>query len=108
MKTLFSLIGMLALFVCLNWSGLAQDQLPQSPSAERQEPVDASTARAFEGKIMKAAGKCVLQESSTQQSYQLDNQAKAKHYLGKDVKVTATMDSRTNTLHVIDVTPVQR
>jgi hypothetical protein len=94
---------------------LMAQQAPASQDAagsaqQQQQPVDTQnqSARAFEGKITKAGDKLVLQESSTQQSYQLDDQDKAKQYEGKKVKVTATMDPNTNTLHVVDITPVDR
>jgi len=85
-----------------NQAGTAQQQ--------QQQPVDAQSqpARAFEGKIAKAGDKLVLQESSTKQAYQLDDQDKAKQFEGKSVKVMATMDPSTNTLHVVDITPAEK
>ena len=84
----------------------------QTPSAQTQDntaqvdtQVQERTTQTFEGKITKSDHKFVLKDNTTQASYQLDDQDKAKQYEGKSVKVTATMDPNTNTLHVVDITP---
>jgi len=110
MKRLLSIVTLLGL------SGLGinlyAQQTPSSPgqaaSTPQQQQTDANSsqsARSFEGKIAKSGGQLVLQESSTQTSYKLDDQDKAKQYEGKNVKVMATVDPSTNTLHVVDITP---
>jgi hypothetical protein len=111
MKRLLSIVALLGL------SGLGMNlsaqQTPSSPSqagsAPQQQQTDASnpqqSARSFEGKIAKSGDQLVLQESSTQTAYKLDDQEKAKQFEGKNVKVMATMDASTNTLHVVDITP---
>lgn len=117
MKRLLSIVALLGL------SGLGlnlaaqQTQTPatQEPAAAQQQPqtqtpTDAQSqqaARAFEGKISKSGDKLVLQESATQTSYQLDDQDKAKQFEGKSVKVMATVDPNTNTLHVVDIAPAE-
>jgi hypothetical protein len=55
------------------------------------------------GRPMVKDGEFVLKESSTGQSYSLDNQQAAKPFFGKEVKIIAAMDPKTNTLHVIDI-----
>jgi len=80
-------------------AGAAQQQQADTPSQQ--------STRSFEGKITKAGSKLVLQDASTQTAYQLDDQDKAKQYKGQNVKVTAVMDSSTNTLHVVDITPME-
>ena len=45
----------------------------------------------------------VLQEGkdpNNKTTYKLDDQEKAKQYVGKNVKVTGTLDAATNTIHV--------
>jgi hypothetical protein len=42
----------------------------------------------------------MLTDSATNTSYKLDDSSKAKSYDGKDVKVTGTLDSSSNTIHV--------
>lgn len=92
-------------------SGAAQQTTPQTqpaPAPQAQQPVDAQSqqsARSFEGKITKSGDKLVLQDASSQTNYQLDDQDKAKQFEGQSVKVMATMDANTNTLHVVDISP---
>jgi hypothetical protein len=122
MKRLLSIVALLGL------SGLGIAQTPaQTPSATDsqatpsaqtpstsnpnssmpQTQTDATSAqqsaRAFEGKIAKSGDQLVLKDSATQTSYKLDDQAKAKQFEGKSVKVMATVDAATNTLHVVDI-----
>jgi len=88
-------------------------QTPSTPGAAssmpQQQPTDATnsqqSARSFEGKIEKSGGKLVLRDSASQTAYQIDDQDKAKQYKDQDVKVMATLDSSTNTLHVVDISP---
>ena len=87
-------------------------QTPSSPSDNSSMPQSSQTstnsqqsARSFEGKIQKSGDKLVLQDSASQTSYQLDDQDKAKQFEGKTVKVMGTVDSASNTLHIIDISP---
>jgi hypothetical protein len=87
-------------------------QTPSATSPDSSMPqsqTDAAnaqqSARAFEGKITKSGDQFVLQETATQTSYKLDDQDKAKQFKGKNVKVMATVDASTNTLHVVDISP---
>lgn len=88
----------------------SQDQtLPSAQEAQR--PTDRQnqqTARSFEGKITKSGGKLVLQELATETNYQLDDQLKAKRYEGRVVKVMATMNPSSNTLHVVSISPISK
>lgn len=107
MKRILTVVAMLGLASFgLNLS--AQQTPSTQDRTAAQQQVDAQnqqSSRSFEGKIAKSGDKLVLQESSTQTAYQLDDQTKAKQFEGKSVKVTATMDPNTNTLHVVDITP---
>jgi hypothetical protein len=112
MKRLLAIAATLgfALFV-FSWTASAQqtqqqDQQPQSQSdstQQQQQPVNTPSARTFEGKIAKAGGKLVLQDSATTQAYLLDDQDKAKQFVGKNVEVMGTLDPDTNTVHVVDI-----
>ena len=92
-------------------------QSPSTPSAPSdassmpQHQTDATnpqqSARSFEGKIEKSGDKLVLQDSTTQTSYQIDDQDKAKQFQGKNVKVMATLDAASNTLHIVDISPAE-
>jgi len=90
----------------------SDSQTPSAPDTTMpQSQTDATqgqqSARAFEGMIQKSGNQFVLQETTTQTSYQLDDQHKAKHFEGKSVKVMATIDPSTNQLHVIDIVPTE-
>jgi hypothetical protein len=112
MKRLLSIVAMLGLSgLGLNLAAQQTPSTPQSGSMPQQQQTDATnpqqSARSFEGKIAKSGDKLVLQESSTQTAYQLDDQDKAKQFQGKNVTITATLDSNTNTLHVVDINPIE-
>ena len=76
-----------------------------APSSQTNATTPGESARSFEGKITKSGEQYVLQDNATSTSYKLDDQDKAKQYDGQNVKVMATMDSSSNTLHVVDITP---
>lgn len=78
------------------------DSVPQHRSVEPESAHQ--SARSFEGRILRWGSEFVLRNAAEHISYKLDDQSKAKHYAGKRVKVTATMDSGSSTLHVIDIT----
>ena len=89
--------------------GLAEFTLPlrsqsqgQDPSAQQQP---AEQAQTFTGKISKKGDKYVLRDASSQMTYALDDQDKAKSFDGKDVKVIGTLDAQTSTIHVADIQP---
>jgi uncharacterized protein DUF5818 len=111
MKRMLTMIVMLGLTSFGFNLAAQQDPSPQSqqPGATQQQPADAQnqSAQSFEGKITKAGNKLVLQDSSSNAAYQLDDQDKAKQFKGQNVKVTATMDPNTNTLHVVDIAPLE-
>jgi|SRR5579863_2017681 uncharacterized protein YdeI (BOF family) len=80
---------------------------PQDPNAaqtqdSRSQNSDMQTqdAKPFNGTIMKEKGRLVLKDTTTNVSYQLDDQDKAKQFVGKQVKVTGKLDLDTNLIHV--------
>jgi len=77
------------------------ESIPQHRNAD--SPDTPQSARAFNGKILRAGNQFLLKDSNAHTSYKLDDQNKAKQYEGKRVKVMATMDSTSNVLHVIDI-----
>ena len=84
-----------------------QSDLP-SQSQQPRDTNDQRAARAFNGRIEKSGHKLVLQETSTKAVYQLDDQDKAKPFVGKNVKVIATIDTASNTLHIVDIAPAKQ
>jgi hypothetical protein len=82
------------------------DSIPQDRAGEPSGAL--LSARSFDGKIVKRGNQFILRNTIAHTSYKLDDQKKAMHYAGKRVKVTATMDSVSNTLHVIDISDSSR
>ena len=91
------------------WAQQTPSTLPgrsgSAPQPETDTPGPHQSARSFEGRITKSGGQFVLEDRAAPTSYNLDDQDKARKYLGKQVKVMATMDARSNLLHVIDIVP---
>lgn len=106
--SIVALVGLSGLGVSLSAQQTQSTPADQGSTAQQQQ-TDATnpqqSARSFQGKIAKSGDQLVLQEDATQTAYKLDNQDKAKQFEGKNVKVMATMDPSTNTLHVVDITP---
>ncbi|HZQ94443.1 MAG TPA: DUF5818 domain-containing protein [Candidatus Sulfotelmatobacter sp.] len=94
-------------------AGAQQTSSPATPLPGEADPIpqhrqtDAGnslqSARSFHGRILRVGRQFVLRETSAHTSYSLDDQKKAGQYEGKRVKVMATMDPTSNTLHVIDI-----
>jgi hypothetical protein len=78
-------------------------QQPSSPSQDSSTSMQTSQGSSFTGTVVKAGGKYVLKTSDM--NYQLDNQQKAKQFVGQQVKVNGTLDSTTSTIHVSDISP---
>jgi len=76
---------------------------PQMPAAGPEATQD---AKAFTGRIVKENGKIVLKDPVTKTSYQIDDQTKAKQFMGKQVKVTGKLDVNSNTIHVDSIEPI--
>jgi uncharacterized protein YdeI (BOF family) len=133
MKKLFTAVATLALALALSAVSFAQQDQSAQPSAQpptsdtqnTQQPtadqqgaqpqtsapdqdssnsMQANQPSSFSGTVVKAGGKYVLK--TTDMSYQLDDQMKAKKYVGQQVKVSGSLDSNTSTIHVSDISPM--
>jgi hypothetical protein len=78
----------------------AQQDEPAEPAAQEAE------AQTFTGQIMNHDGKYVL-HGEDDETYQLDDQEKAKGFDGKNVKVTGTLDEESMTIHVKGIEEVE-
>jgi len=76
-------------------ANLAALQTHNDQEAQKQPEV-----KTFNGKISKNGQKLVLEDTSMNTSYQLDDQERASQYLGKTVRVTGTLDAESNLIHV--------
>lgn len=87
----------------------AQNPTPSQPNAAPAQPAATSnpnsTAQAFVGTIDKEANAFVLKVSQDI-SYKLDNSDAVQQYEGKRVRVTGTLDSSANLIHVDKVEPI--
>jgi uncharacterized protein YdeI (BOF family) len=82
------------------------EQQPQSqPGQTAGQTAESSSQemQAFTGKIVKTSEGLVLQDQSTNTSYKLDNDKAAKKFSNKQVKVTGTLNSASNTIHVSSI-----
>jgi uncharacterized protein YdeI (BOF family) len=73
---------------------------PQASGATGAQGQMQQATKVFTGKISKDGDRLVLKDAATNMTYQLDDQAKAKKYEGKDVKVNGSLDANSNTIHV--------
>lgn len=88
----------------------ANPAVPQAQQYEAQMPAsgEATTrdAKTFTGRIVKEDGQIVLKDPVTKVTYKLDDAAKAKQYLGKQVKATGKLDMNTNTIQLDHIEPI--
>ncbi|MGH9440231.1 MAG: DUF5818 domain-containing protein [Terriglobia bacterium] len=81
------------------------DQSAQQPQASPNDQGPAASAQLFVGKITQQSGQYVLYVAASRTTYQLDDQAKAKQFVGQDVKVQGVLDASSNTIKVSDIQP---
>lgn len=108
MKQLLSIVALLGVSGLGLTLSTPQAQAAQAGAQQPKPSYDTQnqdSARVFHGQIARVGDKVVLWESSTQKAYQLDDQDQAKEFEGKTVKVIATLDPATNSLHVLQITP---
>lgn len=75
----------------------------QTPSAETSTGAQA-TEQSFQGKISQSESGYILKDSGGM-TYQLDDQKRAKDFVGQSVKVTGTLDAATNTIRISSIAP---
>jgi len=78
----------------------AQPSQTQPSQSAQTSPTSAQNPKEFTGMIVKEKGAMMLKDSSSKVSYKVDDDSKVKDYEGKQVKVTGTLDSSTNVIHV--------
>jgi Protein of unknown function (DUF5818) len=77
-----------------NASGLLAPSLQGSYEKGRE------TTKTFSGTVMKQGDIYVLADTADKTNYQLDDAKKADKFVGKNVKVTGTLDAENLTIHV--------
>ena len=110
MKKNLSLLATLALAAALSPAVFAQqDQTapatdPQSQTAPAPgNSTDTQAQTSFSGTVVKVQKHYALKTGSM--TYQLDDQAKAKQFAGKQVTVNGTLDKSTSIIRVTDIQP---
>jgi hypothetical protein len=78
-------------------SGFAQQ--PAQPATQAQSAAKASNSIMF-GRIIRSSGEYVLVEAGSKAHYTLDDQKRSKHYNGRTVAITGTVDLNAKTIHV--------
>ncbi|HWX93309.1 MAG TPA: DUF5818 domain-containing protein [Terriglobales bacterium] len=73
---------------------------PQAQAQQSQDSMQQDDSKAFTGTIMKQGNKLVLRDASANINYKVDDEDKVKDYVGKQVKITGTLDTSTNVIHV--------
>jgi Protein of unknown function (DUF5818) len=78
----------------------APSHTPDTPSPENSDTASSTPdgSRMFAGSIEREKSDFVLKVGNT--AYKLDDQSQAEQYKGKAVKVTGSLDKKTNTIHV--------
>jgi len=94
--------GMATLFAQSNatQTAPAAQQQTAAQAQDQQDQMQTQDAKSFNGTIMKEKGKLVLKDTVANVSYQLDDQDKAKPFVGKQVKVVGKLDLDTNLIHI--------
>ena len=74
--------------------GQQQQGAPQANTRQKQK---------FEGKIVRASDRLILEDKADKVIYQLDDQQLAQLFEGKEVKVTGSLDPESNTISISDI-----
>ena len=92
------LLGLLALPLNAQMQKQQEPQMPQSSASQSAQHI-----QVFSGKIVRMKGEVVLKDTATHTTYKLDNEAQAKPYVGKNVKITGTFDPATKTIYASNI-----
>ena len=110
-RTFFSILAGATLIGGLLLSGAKLAAQETNPRATTQAGQEQQKGQTFMGTIGKSKDNLVLKsgyatkDPNAKTTYKLDDQEKAQQYVGKNVKITGTLDASTNTIHVSDIEP---
>src|ERR1700680_3624467 len=96
MKRIFLSLGGFVTIISLT-AAPVQSRVLSMPILQTKPQPEAET---FMGTILRDSSNFVLSDSATKTRYTLDNPKKASLYEGKTVKVTGTLDTAANLIHV--------
>lgn len=81
--------------------GLREVRTTQRHQAAPQ--TSAQQKQTFEGTITRSGGKLVFEDNTDKSVYQLDDQQLPVFFEGREVRLTGTLDAKTNTISISDV-----
>ena len=112
LSTVLPIMALTAVLYFTSQPILAQSSDSSRNAATQQQPVpndqsmaNAQSEKTFNGMIVKAGDKFVLQDGANKTTYQLDDQQKAQDFLNKAVKVIGVLDASTGTIRVSAIDP---
>ncbi len=109
MKRINMLLGDLAILGLVVGFGSgnlkASARSAQEPSQAQQQQDQVS--QTFAGTIVKLDGQFDLEDMAGNMTYHLDDQAKAKKFEGKKVRVTGMLDTQSNTIQISEIQPMK-
>jgi hypothetical protein len=78
---------------------------PQTPAASENQPSQDQPKAdvTITGKVVKSKGSLVIHDDASNSTYKVDNEDQLKQFMGKNVKVTGTLDAATKTIHISNV-----
>ena len=100
--TCLNVIGALALACALAWAGPinASSTRDQDQAQPRRQPDQEQVKTAtFRGMVIRIDDDYVLHDGQGT-LYKLDDASRARHFVGKSVKVTGELDQQANLIHV--------
>lgn len=80
----------------------SEPQTGRSAETAQEPPQQQPAAQTLSGTIVKDGSRYVLKVSSNS-TYELDDQDRAKRYEGKQVKISGTLDASGNSFHIISI-----
>ena len=81
----------------------SQQNLYRDQAQKPQQNLQQQDTQSYAGKVSERHGKFYLEEARSKTPYQLEGTWSAKRYLGKKVRVTGSLDTETNVLHVVSI-----
>jgi len=81
----------------------AQQNLYRDQAQKPQQNLQQQETQSYAGKVSEKHGKFYLEEARSKTPYQLEGTWSAKRYLGKKVRITGSLDTETNVLHVVTI-----
>jgi hypothetical protein len=92
--------------VLLNYPAATSQKYNPDVSSPSSVDVQTQEALVFTGRVVRMNGQFVLDDPTTKVTYQLNDQAKAKQYLGRQVKVTGKLQMDSNTIQIERIEPL--